>query len=73
MHEKLGIKTGDCSVTVGQALTEFGSEESFELAARRFTEHYGFYVERNWWNRKSRRKSSLSRRIYSQNFEENSR
>ncbi len=58
--EKLGINTGDCSLTVGQALTEFGSEESFEQAARRFQEHYGFCVSRSWWNRKSRRKSSLS-------------
>lgn len=30
-----------------QALTDFGSEESFKGAAKRFQEHYGFEVERN--------------------------
>lgn len=47
VKEKLGIQVGDCSVSVRRALTEFGSEESFEQAARRFQEHYGFYVERS--------------------------
>ncbi len=60
MHEKLGINTGDCSLTVGQALTEFGSEESFEQAARRFQEHYGFCVERNWLRRKVEEKALLA-------------
>ncbi len=30
-----------------QALTDFGSEESFKGAVKRFQEHYGFEVERN--------------------------
>ncbi len=45
--EKLGISRGDYSIGVKRALTEFGAEESFEGAAKRFQEHYGFGVERN--------------------------
>ena len=45
--EKLGISHGDRSWAVRRALTEFGVEESFEGAAKRFQEHYGFGVERN--------------------------
>ena len=48
VKEKLGINAGDCSLKVGRALTEFGCEDSFQLAARRFEEHYGFSVERSW-------------------------
>ncbi len=45
--EKLGISQGDYSYGVKRALTEFGAEESFEGAAKRFQEHYGFWLERN--------------------------
>lgn len=45
--EKLGIAHGDYSIGVKRVLTEFGAEESFEGAAMRFQEHYGFWVERN--------------------------
>ena len=45
--EQLGISQGDYSIGVKRALTEFGAEESFEGAAKRFQEHYGFWVERN--------------------------
>lgn len=38
--EKLGIQTGDRSMAVKRALTDFGSEESFGQAAKRFQEHY---------------------------------
>ncbi|PSB09570.1 hypothetical protein C7B62_12795 [Pleurocapsa sp. CCALA 161] len=44
--EKLGIAHGDYSIGVKRVLT-FGAEESFEGAAMRFQEHYGFWVERN--------------------------
>ena len=47
MVEKLGISRGDYSIGVKRALTEFGAEESFEGAAKRFQEHYGFGLERN--------------------------
>jgi hypothetical protein len=60
VKEKLGIQAGDCSVSVGRALTEFGSEESFEQAARRFQEHYGFCVERSWVKRKVQEKALLA-------------
>ncbi len=60
VKEKLGIKAGDCSLKVGRALTEFGSEDSFELAARRFEEHYGFCVERSWLKREVQEKAKLA-------------
>ncbi len=60
LKEKLGIKAGDCSLKVGRALTEFGSEESFEQAARRFEEHYGFCVERSWLQREVQEKAKLA-------------
>lgn len=44
--EKLGINSGARSIAVKRALTDFGSEESFGQAAKRFKEHYGWTVER---------------------------
>ena len=44
--EKLGIKSGSRSIAVKRALTDFGAEESFGQAAKRFQEHYGWTVER---------------------------
>lgn len=67
--ERLGIKTGDCSVRVAQALTEFGSEESFNQAAKRFTEHYGFEVERNWLRRKVQNQAILAEEYVAQVLE----
>ncbi len=60
LKEKVGIKAGDCSLKVGRALTEFGCEDSFELAARRFEEHYGFCVERSWLKREVEDKAKLA-------------
>ena len=60
LKEKLGINAGDCSLKVGRALTEFGSEDSFQLAARRFEEHYGFCVERSWLQREVQEKAQLA-------------
>ena len=45
--EKLGISSGDYSLRMKRALTEFGIEESFDGAAQRFQEHYEFEVEPN--------------------------
>ena len=60
LKDKLGIKAGDCSLKVGRALTEFGCEDSFQLAARRFEEHYGFCVERSWLQREVQEKAKLA-------------
>ncbi len=60
LKDKLGIKAGDCSLKVGRALTEFGCEDSFQLAAKRFEEHYGFYVERSWLRREVEEKAQLA-------------
>ncbi len=46
VKEKLGIKPGVRSIAVKRALTDFGAEESFGQAAKRFKEHYGWTVER---------------------------
>ena len=43
--EKLGIRPRTRSLAVKRALSEFGAEESFGQAAKRFQEHYGFWVE----------------------------
>lgn len=45
--EKLGIKHRGFSTKVTRALTDFGSEESFGQAAKRFEEHYGWQVKRS--------------------------
>jgi hypothetical protein len=44
--EKLGIKPNDRSIALIRTLTDFGAEESFGQAAKRFQEHYGWTVER---------------------------
>ncbi|MDJ0903084.1 MAG: hypothetical protein QNJ55_30230, partial [Xenococcus sp. MO_188.B8] len=44
--KKLGIKHKERSIAVKRALTDFGAEESFGQAAKRFQEHYGWTVER---------------------------
>lgn len=46
VHEVLGLRGKMRSQAVERALCDFGAEESFEQAARRFAEHYGFEVGR---------------------------
>ena len=47
VKEKLLIEHGERSIAVKRALTDFGAEESFGQAAKRFAEHYGWKVERS--------------------------
>ncbi len=47
VKEKLLIEHGERSIAVKRALTDFGAEESFGQAAKRFQEHYGWKVERS--------------------------
>jgi hypothetical protein len=42
----LGLRHGTRTPAVERALTDFGAEESFGRAAKRFREHYGFEVGR---------------------------
>jgi hypothetical protein len=42
--EDLGITHHGCSETVQRALTDFGIEDSFAKAGKRFEEHYRFKV-----------------------------
>ena len=46
VKEQLGIEHGDHSVAVQRALADFGAEESFGQAAKRFEEHYGWAIDR---------------------------
>jgi hypothetical protein len=46
VKEQLGIEHGDRSVAVQRALADFGAEESFGQAAKRFCEHYGWNIGR---------------------------
>lgn len=43
---ELGLRHGGRTPAVERALTDFGAEESFGQAAKRFEEHYGFEVGR---------------------------
>lgn len=46
VKDQLGIDHGRSSVAVQRALTDFGAEESFGQAAKRFEEHYGWAIDR---------------------------
>ena len=46
VKEQLRIEHGDLSLAVQRALTDFGAEESFGQAAKRFEEHYGWEINR---------------------------
>jgi hypothetical protein len=46
VKEQLGIQHGDRSVAVQRAMCDFGAEESFGQAAKRFAEHYGWSIDR---------------------------
>jgi hypothetical protein len=46
VKDQLKIEHGDRSVAVQRALTDFGAEESFGQAAKRFQEHYGWAIDR---------------------------
>lgn len=43
---ELGLRHGSRTPAVERALTDFGAEESFGQASKRFAEHYGFEVGR---------------------------
>lgn len=46
VKDQLRIEHGDLSRAVQRALTDFGAEESFGQAAKRFEEHYGWVIDR---------------------------
>lgn len=46
VKEQLRVEHGDRSVAVQRALVDFGAEESFGQAAKRFQEHYGWSIDR---------------------------
>jgi hypothetical protein len=46
VKDQLRIEHSDLSLAVQRALTDFGAEESFGQAAKRFEEHYGWEINR---------------------------
>lgn len=46
VKEQLRIEHGDRSIAVQRAMSDFGAEESFGQAAKRFQEHYGWTIDR---------------------------
>ena len=46
VKEQLRIEHGDRSIAVQRAMSDFGAEESFGQAAKRFQEHYGWTMDR---------------------------
>jgi hypothetical protein len=46
VKEQLGIEHGGRSIAVQRAMSDFGAEESFGQAAKRFQEHYGWTINR---------------------------
>ncbi len=46
VKDQLGIEHGSRSLGVERALADFGAEESFGQAAKRFEEHYGWEIDR---------------------------
>ena len=46
VKDQLGIEHGGRSLGVERALADFGAEESFGQAAKRFEEHYGWEIDR---------------------------
>jgi hypothetical protein len=46
VKEQLGIEHGGRSIAVQRAMSDFGAEESFGQAAKRFQEHYGWTMDR---------------------------
>ena len=45
VHTVLGFQNGSRTPAVERALTDFGCEDSFGLAAERFEEHYGWVID----------------------------
>lgn len=46
VKERLGITAGGRSIAVERAMVDFGAEESFGQATKRFAEHYGWDIGR---------------------------
>nr|WP_245602846.1 UPF0236 family protein [Gloeothece verrucosa] len=67
--EKFLINHSNASLGVKRALTEFGIEESFQGAAKRFEEHYGFAIEKNALSRKVKTIASLGQEYIESRFE----
>ncbi len=68
--EKLGISHGNYSVGVKRALAEFGAEESFGQASKRFREHYGFWVESSSVRREVENIAQLAQRYVEEKLTE---
>ncbi len=61
--ERLGITAGKHSLGLTRALADFGAEESFGQASRRFQEHYGFKIEVSKLGREVKKVAILSEKF----------
>lgn len=62
LKEQLGISHGGRSPALQRALTDFGAEESFGQAAKRFEEHYGWDIGRATMRREVEQVAQLAER-----------
>lgn len=63
VKEQLRIEHGDHSRAVQRALTDFGAEESFGQAAKRFEEHYGWEINRATVRREVEKTARLAQKF----------
>ena len=66
----LGLRHGTRTPAVERALTDFGAEESFGQAAKRFREHYGFEVGRTTVLRVVERHAEAAEKFVHERLEE---
>lgn len=70
VRDRMGLTHNGRSEAVERALTEFGIEDSFELAARRFEEHYGWPVDQSTVRRVTESVAAESERYVEHRLEE---
>ena len=63
VKDQLRIEHGDRSVAVQRRDSDFGAEESFGQAAKRFEEHYGWAINRATVRARSRENSDKSTEV----------
>ena len=66
VKNQMGIEHGGRSLGVERALADFGAEESFGQAVKRFEEHYGWFIDRALV-RRDVEKTALKAQLYVDN------
>jgi len=70
MKEQFGVRGGSYSDGVDRAMSEFGKETSFERAAERFEEHYGFEIGRTTVLRRTEQVGESAQQFVTSQWEE---